>query len=242
MGLDLTPRIRRLPGYRFLHLLRQLMQGGAGRDVALLRLSRPKNLFQPFGTTGEDRYPGIFEMVRALIGDGPDRRILSFGCATGEEVFSLRRHFAQAAIEGIDISAARIAAARARLAREGGDDRIVFAVGSSAGRMAAERFDAVFAMAVFRHGELGDRPARCDHRIRFADFEHTLAGLARCLKPGGLLAMRHANFRLRDTALAAAFDTVASRPAGPETPLYGRDDRLLPHDADEPVLFRKRPA
>ncbi|MBF0334612.1 MAG: methyltransferase domain-containing protein [Alphaproteobacteria bacterium] len=239
----MSPLLRRLPGRRFLRLLRQVLQGGDTRRSALLRLSRPRNLFQPFGTTAEHRYPGIFEMVRAQVGDGPERRVLSFGCATGEEVFSLRRHFARAEIEGVDISAARIAEARSRLARQGGDSGIRFAVAASAETMPANSFDAIFAMAVFRHGELGDdRPERCDHRLRFADFERTVTDLARCLKPGGLLAIRHANFRFRDTAVAAEFDTLMSRPARPETPVYGADDRLLPHHPDEPVVFRKRPS
>src|ERR1700691_5826781 len=66
-------------------------------------------------------------------------------------------------------------------------------------------YDAVFAMAVFRHGGLGEAPPRCGHLIKFGDFERSVGELARTLKPRGLLVLRHANFRFCDTATASAF-------------------------------------
>src|ERR1700689_3241127 len=76
------------------------------RFRAGLRLQRqhPKNLFQPFANTGADRYPAIFRFARDSLGDGAALRLLSFGCATGEEVFSLRRYFPQSHVKGIDIN------------------------------------------------------------------------------------------------------------------------------------------
>jgi hypothetical protein len=93
-------------------------------------------------------------------------------------------------------------------------------------------------MAVFRHGGLNPRPQTCADFIRFADFEKYCEGLARGLRPFGLLAIRHANFRFADTACAAEFDILLSLPAG--APKYDRVDRLLPADDEEAVIFRKR--
>jgi SAM-dependent methyltransferase len=228
----------------FARLVRRLALGGGHRDAAWLRLSRPDNLFQPYGDTGDDRYPGIFRFARDDIGDGPDRRLLSFGCSTGEEVFALRGYFPEAEIVGLDIDRRRIAVCRRRLAVRP-DPAIRFAVAGSAAGEPADHYHAIFAMAVFRHGDLGAGPPRCDPLIRFADFADTVAGLARCLRPGGLLALRFANFRFCDTASAAGFDPVLSdrmtcgRRAPP--PLYGPDDCRI-DGVDTGIVFRKRRA
>ena len=225
--------------FRALRWLRYSWRGGESRAVAALSLFRPPGLFQPFGDTKFDRYPAVFGFVRQDVGDGPERRILSFGCSTGEEVFSLRRYFPEAAIDGFDISADRIATCRRRWRREGSDPRTGFAVACAATEVPPDSYDAIFAMAVFRHGRLNASPRTCADLIRFADFERTAEGLARGLRPRGLLAIRHANFRFADTACAADFDVVLSLPAA-GAPKYDRNDRLLPGEFVERVIFRKR--
>ena len=98
-------------------------------------------------------------------------------------------------------------------------------------------------MAVLRHGDLAlPGVTRCDHLIRFADFSAALADFERCLKPGGLLVIRHSNFRLCDTAAAAAFETIHSvkNPDGSKrTPLFDPDDRLLSGADYADTVFRK---
>lgn len=235
----LKSRLRTLPVFKQMRIAWWLMKGGEARSTALLRLSRPDNLFQPFSTSAEERYPAIFQFARRTVGDGPDRRILSFGCAKGEEVFSLRRHFPQAFIKGIDINPRNIAAARIRL-RQADDPAMAFQVAGSAASEDEGAYDAIFAMAVFRHGELGGRrhAPRCDHLIRFEDFEETVAGLARCLKPGGVLLLHHANFLFSDTSVSAGFSPIFSRPS-PDSPLYGRDNRLLRPKHEIYIAFAK---
>src|SRR5690348_1435173 len=78
----------------------------------MIRLAwRPKRgAFQPFNDTQPDRYPVIFKFVQARLGAETPAAILSFGCATGEEVFSLRRYFPRATIKGIDINPGNVAA------------------------------------------------------------------------------------------------------------------------------------
>lgn len=226
--------------HRALRLLRDVWRPGEPRAVAMLDWMRPRGLFQPFGYTSDERYPLVFNFVEAQLGDGADLHILSFGCSTGEEVWSLRRRFSQAAITGADISRERIATCRRTLARRGGDPKITFTLAANTDAMAPGTFDAIFAMAVFRHGSLGTFPPTCRPLLRFAAFEAATAGLVRCLRPGGLLAFRYSNFRFSDTAAAAGFDLLLSLPAPEDTPVYGRDDRLLPRAALEPVVFRAR--
>ncbi|MEI9996636.1 MAG: class I SAM-dependent methyltransferase [Rhizomicrobium sp.] len=210
----------------------------AYRGMLLLALRRPRNRFQPYSAARPDRYPTIFGAARARLGDGPALRLLSFGCATGEEVATLRRYFPRAFIKGIDINPQSIAVCRAAL---GGDPHLAFAVAGSTAQEADASYDAIFCMAVLRHGDLArSRPPRCDHLIRFADFERTVADFARCLKPGGLLALRHSNFRFKDTAAAASFETVLNVHRYTDTPQYDPANRRLPDMAHESALFGKR--
>ena len=200
------------------------------------RLMRPRGVFQPFGYTRADRYPPLFRAAQKHLAGCEDLRLLSFGCATGEELVTMRRYFPGAYLKGLDITPAAIAKARARVPAAD------FAVAGSTEAEPSESYHAIFCLAVLRHGDLGRlRPARCDALLRFTDFERLTTDFARCLKPGGLLAIRHSNFRFEDTAAAAAFTLLLRAPRFADTPKYGPDNRRLPDEAREIVLWRKRP-
>jgi len=211
------------------------------RNLALLTLERPQGLFQPEPTTGADRYPGIFGYVRDRLGADASARLLSFGCSSGEEIFTLRRYFPRAQIKGIDINRRNIAAARRQLRRGGGDAGLVFETAASAAAEADGVYDAIFAMAVYRHADLGAAPESCAPLLRFVDFEASVFELARCLAPGGLLALRHANFRFCDTRAAAGFVRVFDAPPlDVAAPIYGPDNRLLRTTAGDDGVYEKR--
>ncbi|MFN3076738.1 MAG: class I SAM-dependent methyltransferase [Alphaproteobacteria bacterium] len=236
--------LRGLPGFARVRAGLLFLLDPRWRSEWLLLRRSPAGLFQPLGDTAEDRYPRIFEAVREGLREVPEARLLSFGCATGEEVFSLRRYFPRAAITGLDINPRAIAVCQRRQ-RRSGDIGLRFRVAASTAAEPAQAYDAIFCMAVLRHGCLGEvRPQCCEPWIRFGDFEQTVADLARCLRPGGLLAITHANFRFRDTPTAAGFDVVLSwkQDRQPEaTPLFGPDDTFLGEVPYNEVLFRKKP-
>jgi len=226
-------------------LWRTVREPSFGRDLIWSKLLRPPGLFQFSGTTGDDRYPEVFRFVNDRLKSATTHRLLSFGCSTGEEVFTLRRYFPRATIEGIDINPFRIAACRRQLRRRGGDSQLSFSVAASTHHLPSESYDAIFCLAVLRRGELRTGPApRCDHLLRFDDFERAVADFARCLKPGGYLAITFSNFRFSDTTIATGFEVAMQ--AGPawmnhvRTPLYGRDNRLLPGTCYSDIMFRKR--
>jgi len=190
-----------------------------------------------------DRYPETFSFVQRELGGERALNILSFGCSTGEEVFSLRHYFPQATIKGVDINPGNIAVCRRRLRRLN-DARIEF---YTAGTLAAEpsaSYDAIFCMAVLRHGQLA-RPGvvRCDHLIPFEVFSRAVESFRRCLKPGGLLAMRHNNFRLCDAPAGADFETILSidyHDPEKKTPIFGPSNQLMTGVTFPDTVFRKK--
>ncbi len=215
----------------------------AQRGLRELTLSEAAQLVQPSNVTREDRWPQIFSFVRLALATIDAPRILSFGCATGEEVFTLRRYFPTADLVGIDINPHNIRHCLRRLAAEP-DDGIRFKRAASVRGEAIESFDAIFCMAVLRHGALqAERPERCDAYISFTDVDRLVTELAGALKPGGLIAFWSSHFRFADMSVAGGFDVALSMPKGARfnTPLYGPDDIRLP---DAPpyceAIFRKR--
>jgi trans-aconitate methyltransferase len=219
-----------------------LLRGGERRRIAWLAIRPIPRMFQPHGFTALDRYPVVFKCVRRHLPADRPLAILSFGCASGEEVFTLRRYFPDAVLKGLDIDPGQIRGCRAALAASGGDPNVSFEVASCADGEPDSAYDAIFAMAVFRHGDLHRRPPSCAAWVRFEDFETTLTGLARALKPGGLLALRHANFRFADTAVSHQFRRILARQPLETTPAYGRDNRLLTDDIPDDGVFQKRRA
>jgi len=98
-------------------------------------------------------------------------------------------------------------------------------------------------LAMRCHGSLAlPGVTRCDHLIRLKDFAEAVADFKRCLKPGGLLIIRHSNFRLCDTPAAAAFETMLSvkrSATAQKTPLFGPDNQLMDGVEYPDVVFRK---
>jgi len=225
-------------------MLWRLLAHGTEREMLWLRWGKSKAVFQPYNETSRNRYPRIFRFVQSALGREGEHRILSFGCSTGEEVFSLRRYFPKAFLKGIDINAANIAVCRKRLKRAR-DERISFAVADGTQAEPAGAYDAIFCMAVLKHGDL-KKPdvTRCDHLLPFETFAAAVADMARCLKPGGLLVIRHSNFRLRDAPAGKAFETIfrAPNPNPEATPIFGPDNARMPGVHYRDAVFRKMPS
>lgn len=238
--------LRRLPGFGLWVLLRQLVAGGEHREAAVARILRPRNLFQPYTTTEADRYPEeLASVADELAADRRDApRILSFGCASGAELLTLATRFPAAEITGIDINPLAVRRARRRVREAGVNGRVQVVRAADASPQPEAAYDVVLALAVLRHGHLNAGPESCSHLLRFADFDRTVAGLCRTLRPGGLFVIRHANFRFGDSAAAAGFVPVQvgfpSDSAQGPTPVYGADDRLLPDGCRDDGIYRRR--
>lgn len=200
---------------------------------------------QPATVTSEDRHPELFDRVGELLCAIDRPAILSFGCSSGEELFTLGRRFPYATVRGIDINPACIRAAQHALATHP-DPRLSFACADSASGEAPQSYDAVFALSVLRHGRLdAERPDDCSAILAFDRFASAVAALDVCLKPGGTLIIWASHFRFADLPLIAGYEVILSRGAPAHTPVYGPDNRRLTDVDSEDIIFRKtmdRPA
>lgn len=219
-----------------------LLRDPAARRAVWLWRRHPANLFQPFNDTGTDRYPEVFSCLRSALARVERPLVVSFGCSTGQEVFTLRQYLPSARLIGLDINPANIRDARRALAGAPDGD-VRFEVAGDTASIPSGAADAVVAMAVFRHGDLAEHPSpSCSHRLRFAAFERTLADIDRCLRPGGLLAIEFSSFRFADARTAEGYDCVLAvqRPPHPRVPLYGPDEQLLEDQRYGELVFAKR--
>lgn len=167
------------------------------RSEWLTRLRFGASVHQDLSVSFPDRYPRLFAAARDLLADRAPLRILSFGCAAGEEVVSLRSYFPAAMLIGAEINPALLRACH-RLAP---DPARAFIPSRPELLAAHGPYDAVFAMAVFTR-----RPHEVERRglrniaahYPFAPFAADLQMLARLVAPGGLLIVEHALYRAED--------------------------------------------
>lgn len=226
---------RRIPGGMALARRARRLLDPELRTVERLRRTHGDQLLQPFPDTYPERYPQLFDALAERLSPLPAPRILSFGCSSGEEVRAMRQRLPQARIVGIDLNPRMIAKARA--ADPDGDYRI------AAAPEPEERFDAILALAVFRHGVLeAERPERCSDVLPFSRFADGVAMLDRALGPGGWLALWYNHYRFADTPSAPGYDTDPWRMSDrrPLDLLWGADDRRMHGVTESAILFRKR--
>lgn len=211
-----------------------------GRFELRRRLRRPmQGRFQPYPHTLPDRYPWLFDFAAEALAGVLSPRLLTFGCSRGDEALALRRRFPDAAIKGVDIDPANIAACLERTR----DDRMSFEAAADIRGEPSAHYDAIFCLAVLCHGDLtATRARQSEPLMRFSDFERAVADLARGLKPGGLLLLHTTSFRFCDTVVAPLFDVVLEARPDQLAPdlLFDRDGRLMAGERYLPVGFRKR--
>lgn len=168
--------------------------------MALRRTVGKTLLLQTFHNTGINRYPEIFDFIQREC--PTPSRILSFGCASGEELLTLESRFPNADLFGVDLSADILAKAAqlvpsASLARN---------VSNFSGE-----FHVVFAMAVLcRWPE-----PHPDGRLPYEDFESTVRLLADRVAVGGHLVIANASYNAGGILEALHFVPIGRNlPAG----------------------------
>jgi SAM-dependent methyltransferase len=212
------------------------------RGFNALKGDPDSRLLQPSAVTKADRYPALFAYVRQQLLNVQSPHILSYGCSSGEEVFSLRKYIPHGILKGIDINPASIKICQKKLSKMAMPN-VEFDCLASPAMELSEKYDAIFCLAVLRHGALqGPRPDRCDAHIRFEDVAALVRDLARCVKPGGFLVLQNCHFRFGDMPMAAQFDVVFRDPEEQHSNelFYGPDNVRLEGPPYRDVIFQKR--
>ena len=174
-------------------VLRNLRRGNYAKVVAALT----PGSHQLVDWTAPNRYPEIFAAAAAAAPDA--RRILSFGCSTGEECVSLAEYFPKSEIIGAEINVLSLVKAWKKRS-----DRIRFVYSSDRTLTRLAPFDVVFCMAVLRapkkQQRLGNYP--------FALFAERALFLESLVKPGGLFVIHNSMYRFSDTAHRGSYDRI----------------------------------
>lgn len=217
----------------------RLSTNGRFRSECLVRWRYPGKYHQVYTATAVNRYPAVFDDCRRYLDDHSQRRLLSFGCSTGEEVLSLAERWPQASIVGVDINAWCLAECKRRHA----SSRYTFLHRMSPDFAMAKDFDAIFCMAVLQRSENRTSVANLvavGHT--FEQFEREIALLDAKLKPGGLLVIDHADFRFIDTVCARLYTPLNSSSSRllRRRPLYDRNNRKLVDEHSSPRIYVKR--
>lgn len=167
-----------------------------GKFAKITQLLHPR-LHQAPNRTALNRHPIVFTAAAAAAPDA--KRILSFGCSTGEECVTLADYFPNSEIIGADLNPLVLLKARKHRS-----DKIRFVYASDRRLKRFGGFDAVFCMSVLRTSER----RRIYGRYPFEVFQERALFLETLVRPGGILVMHNTTYRFSDTAHRNAYDRI----------------------------------
>lgn len=195
-----------------------------------------KHVFQPNSYTQPNRYPDLFQICQEYF---LKKRIiksviLSFGCSTGEECFSLRKYLPYAKIIGVDINNNNLKICQ----RKNQDQNIKFTHVLSTDFASLAYLDAVFCLAVLQHTQNRAPNNQIARKFTFEQFSKILEELDLKLKVNGLLFIYHCDFSFADTRIARKYQPLAVKGNQiiNKRPLYNNENvRISDH---QPLVYR----
>jgi 2-polyprenyl-3-methyl-5-hydroxy-6-metoxy-1,4-benzoquinol methylase len=140
--------------------------------------------------TKPERFPLIFDSAKEIHPNA--KRILSFGCSTGEECLAMATRFPNAEVVGIDIDHQTILAARRKNKHP---DRVFFhdLIGATG------KYDVALALMVF---------FQMDAPIKYLPWHRCLCDIDAHLNVGGLLMLYTSEFNFMQAAPAENYEIV----------------------------------
>lgn len=179
-----------------------LYQNQINKSIAKLN----NNTHQLTTTTKFNRYPEIFTICQKYMDGMKDTpKILSFGCSTGEECFSLRTYFPKSKIIGSDINKQNIKYCK----KVNSDENISFIYSSKDELMKESKFDIIYCMSVLCRWEDTKDIVNCENIYPFTRFDSILSELNGYLKENGLLVIYNSNFRFSDSTIYNQYKVIS---------------------------------
>lgn len=195
------------------------------RSLLALKYLNGKEAHQISNYTEYDRYPDLFSKCRELMNGKNDLKIFSYGCSTGEEVFTLRDYFPDAFIVGVDINKGNIKKAYS----QNKDNKIIFSYDIERVCVQNGPFDIIFALAVFQRSDNRNESTFDSSKIYpFDKFNLKLTQLNSHLKPYGFFVIDHADYLFEDSDIARNFHFLkGNHTIVRERYLYNRNNRKM---------------
>ena len=209
------------------------------------------------------RYGHLFPAIRNIeqAFDLKFRRILSYGCSSGEECLTLAELFPDARIFGTDANPEMVAAATEKCA---GNPRITIIPYDRFWKEKGRTIDLVCCMSVLfeiphifmpkqeweaklanpaqRAGALDFFAKSLAKKFPFEEFEGIVSALDRRLRPGGLMVLQNANYRMVETAVGQNYRAITVPGANIETmPKLSREYEVIDQNKLTEIVFRKAP-
>jgi len=179
-------------------LLRNLLYKFYKRIVGI-----PQKVHQVKNSTSYDRYPIIFQAVKQSSSNhGLTMPLLSYGCSTGEECFTLReKYFSTTPILGVDIDKRNLQICRKRNTYSD----ICFLSSNMVTLTTHAPYQVIFCMSVLCRWPDSEHINDISKLYPFRRFSETLEDIHPLLEVGGLLVIYNASFRFSDTALSSKY-------------------------------------
>lgn len=209
------------------------------RSEHVTRALYSKSHYQGATATEKNRYPELFKACRRYLQRTPSPSILSFGCATGEEVFTLAEYMPNATIVGVDINRWCLR----QSIKKNSSPRLRFVHALSYEFPNLANFDAIFCMAVFQRTENRTDTANVARgSFTFDKFEQEIRVLDSKLKIGGLFFIDHSDFSFEDTSVAIHYTPLEfeGNQIQQDRPLFDRNNKLLTTQHNLPRAFEKK--
>lgn len=149
--------------------------------------------------TCHNRYPKIFAACKKYHKEMHSSKrliILSFGCSTGEECFSLAKYFPLAKILGVDTNKDVLTICNKRNTYK----NISFSHSNYEKIKDKGPFDMIFCMSVLCKWDETANKKNISKIYSFSRFENTIYKLDNVLKKNGLLIIYNSNFRFSESS------------------------------------------
>lgn len=140
--------------------------------------------------TKPERFPKIFDSAKEIKPDA--KRVLSFGCSTGEEAFALAKRFPEAEIVGVDIDYSSVSTARLKNKEK---DRIFFHTELGA----TGKYDLCTCLMVL---------FQMDSPIRLKPWDDVLRLIDKHLNPDAVLMLYTSEYNFLQSSIAVNYNIV----------------------------------